>query len=501
MCDPVVWAGDVLRDMPIPPGLFAVTSPKDLLPTIGDPMNTRAYLLLSASLAVAMPLKQGATWTWVVRNRATNDSTFRTATVFGSVQRDSGTAWFLQARDSVTKQMDTALILQRPNGTQSWLRGSTLLPWEPQPWNGVTGSWNLCPRCGTFPYTNDTVPMPWSEMAVYPNTGVYDGSPFLYSLQGSPPYLTANGMGLPPGIWEDTVGLLKARFQTSSGTQTDWTLGSKDGRSVAQAADSLALPDSGSSYVWAESTDSYSYGPAYVAGTHVSLVADLKRRWDILARLPDSSGWSRVQVRETITRSTVPDSGSILDIRLNRQTGAMLPAQDTVCPAPATGWWMDWADSLDPQGRSRYFVFNTSSVPWSGYSIVTKSQWGEWIQSRGINDSVSCQSSSSENNANIFSGTTVTTTRVLLSVNGVQIRQPSALAKPQATRAKGHESIATLAARYPSATIRWHDIQGRSGQFTADQLTRHGSGSGLLFLDATFPDGSRWTGSYLDGVR
>jgi hypothetical protein len=424
--------------------------------------------------------------------------------VFGSVQRDSGTAWFLQARDSMTKKMDTALMLQRPNGTQSWLRGSTLLPWEPQPWNGVTGSWKIASDYGyerdPFPFKADSVGLPWGliGVSVTPGEDVPDSVAYAIGF-GDSPFATTGGSDLAPGIWSDTFGLLRTRMPNSFGTQGqtltlrwDWLLVSHNALPVTHSPVKLQLPDSGDTYVWEEHTQSYP-NPAYDS---VPTIDQL--RWEVLTRPADSVGWSRLFIRQTKTEAGAPDSVSNIYLRFNGETEVRLPPPSSHCPDPGDGWWPDWADSINNQGRFRHFFGDSITFLGTGQTWITPLSWREWITPTGVSDSMSCDSSQTLYD---YYTTYFYTTRVLLSVNGVQIRQSAALATPKIARAKLRESLTTLAARYPSATIHWHDIQGRSGKFPANQLSRNGPATGLLFLDATFPDGTRWTGSYLEGVR
>jgi hypothetical protein len=166
------------------------------------------------------------------------------------------------------------------------------------------------------------------------------------------------------------------------------------------------------------------------------------------------------------------------------------------------GWLVNSLDSVSRKGRIRHFLWGTWLTMSGNYSSNTDIHWEEWIRTDGIIDSILCsKSSSARDDVALNEYSLSTTTRVLLSVNGVQIRKPGTLAVVPSPRAKPSESFASLAARYPNAPIRWRDAQGRMGQFPANQLSRGGRASQLLFLEATFPDGSRWSVSYLSGVK
>ena len=464
-------------------------------------MNTRALLLLSASLAAAMPLKKGATWTWVVRNRATNDSTFRTATVLDSVQRDSGAAWFVQGRDSATGRMDTAVLLARPDGSQSWLHGSRWLPWDPQPWRGIVGDFyaGSGPASGAFPYATDTAGLPWGSL--------FQGADsFSITSNGSPTMILEGvsggaNMDLPIGIWQDSVGLVKF-LQTgfTAGTytllgQTEWTLRARGGSAVISGPDSLSVPDTGAVFVWEELVQLRD-----LSGVSQTSSNTLRQRvWKVVDRPADSSGWNRIRILETMVVPGHADSSTTLDLRFDRSTGARLPARGTGCPAPDDGWWSNWSDTAYMAWHVRHFHWGSrySDASQSSNSDLT---WNEWLTPGTGVDSANCSISSIENTDVSSSTNSSWISRVMLSANGVQLRISSALAPPHGARSRQVASLSQLAARYPDAPVRWTDPAGRTGQFPANQLSRKGRSTGLRILEAEFPDGSRWRGPWLEGM-
>jgi len=83
----------------------------------------------------------------------------------------------------------------------------------------------------------------------------------------------------------------------------------------------------------------------------------------------------------------------------------------------------------------------------------------------------------------------------LFSINGVQIHPEVGIR--QSPRARVISSLQELVALHPSLSLRWRDLSGRTGQIPASSLLHGHAASGLLFLDATLPDGSRWSGSWL----
>lgn len=64
------------------------------------------------------------------------------------------------------------------------------------------------------------------------------------------------------------------------------------------------------------------------------------------------------------------------------------------------------------------------------------------------------------------------------------------------TGPRGLASLRTLVERYPASEIRWRDLRGRGGSFPAAALESmlERRDVGLLFVEARFPDGTRWSG-------
>ena len=58
--------------------------------------------------------------------------------------------------------------------------------------------------------------------------------------------------------------------------------------------------------------------------------------------------------------------------------------------------------------------------------------------------------------------------------------------------------LLAIAALHPSLPIRWRDARGRGGQLPASELPRRLPASGLLFLEATLPDGTLWRSRIFD---
>jgi hypothetical protein len=89
--------------------------------------------------------------------------------------------------------------------------------------------------------------------------------------------------------------------------------------------------------------------------------------------------------------------------------------------------------------------------------------------------------------------------RTLVSINGVAV-SPAAVAIDPASRAgKTGTSFTALARIHPNVLIRWRDAQGRGGMVPAATLLANATGISprIVFVEASFPDGSSWKGPVL----
>ncbi len=415
-------------------------------------MRILAALLTASSLAGAIPLYVGESWSWLLVDRATNAHSYRSAKVVSSAKNDSGVVWKIAAGDSTTEtpmRRDTALLLARPDGSQRWDHPSVYFPWEP-----VSNSLGASLHSQTCVIaTADPVPS--------------------YRCQS---------------LWNDTLGLVRGRWITD-----DWILQTHNNKPTLPVADTIKVPDSGSVMIWREQVDSIPPPSRAQVDTFRRV---WERTWEIRSRSSDSMGWIRVGIQEKI-RTDSTNQNTRLELRFNPVTGERNPARPNKVWSPDEGWWLEWIDSLPTSGLSRYessFSSSPSMLPLGGKSGYT--QW----QKKGPQgqDSLNYHEFGAEL-MGPYSMTTVEKSwnfsRTLLSYNGQTIRKSTlGMAKPLHTVAP-EANLSVLIARFPATLVRWRDAQGRTGEMKADQL-RHRTGSrNVLFLDAKFPDGTTWKGA------
>jgi|GEM_PF-2890995 len=465
-------------------------------------MHVRLAILLSATVATAIPLRRGNTWTWLLVDRGTDAHSWRRATVLDSSLSDSGTVWTIQGRDSSSARADTARLLRRRDGSQAWLTGSQFLPWEPEPRPPSTSTSLSAAQSSN----QNTQPFPWgaaflmetpSQQGSRTGGGVGNfriGGPAAAPVcQGLLSEFSNVATDCPLGIWSDSAGLERARLPSllsTSDQRTEWILQSFNGKASTPFRDSLLVPDSGSTLVWLERSQTYldSFNiPRGDTSMHQQV-----RTWTIASRPPDSVGWRLARIHESL----VSDSGTSaksFNVRWNPITGERYPPR-SACPDPDDGWWRTWPDSVDSQGRSRSQTMSTTGGM-TGDLQTDNFSWTERIL-LDQGDSLRCQWSSAEIQTGIpVYSLSKAFTRLLVSHDDIQVR-PKTLSLDSPNR-RDLATFPLLAALHPSLLLRWRDVRGRTGRIPASTLLHGRTVSGWLFLDATLPDGSRWSGSWL----
>jgi hypothetical protein len=143
---------------------------------------------------------------------------------------------------------------------------------------------------------------------------------------------------------------------------------------------------------------------------------------------------------------------------------------------PEDAWQEYWDDSL--AGSSRFPVSNTTA---EGVRIVENQADSSWKKTSFENTgSVPMGSSTSRHS------TVTTASRMArgleISVSRHRPRQ---------------EGLLQLAGQFPETIVRWRNVRGQQGRIEAKRLADLPASlrGGILFLDAVFPDGTRWSGS------
>jgi hypothetical protein len=455
----------------------------------------RILCLALATSSFAIPLHIGETWTWQVAN------TWRSARVLDSVPVDTGSAaakwrkghsiaslWRLEARDSVSKAMDTGTILAWPDGIQIWMRPSRLLPWEPtsrqllrdsglvqNAWSGEDVTLrDAYDSAGDFVFLPT---YPWGASLLL--TGSKDYYEFGVDLACE--WLRLSDVETIYYYPTPIQRLGIAGIELFQSWWELWELVAWDGISQTPLdSRRIAVPESGTAWVWLEHTFGYSCKGIYNGGTfhdRTRLVHD-----SLLRDLGDSAGWKRIEIREG-SDSTVHDH----HCRIRRNgLDSLLD-----CPDPVSYWLRDWkADTMNG-----WFTSSTQTS-FSGYFTDGSSNEYRRVRNDGLLDS--SYAHSLKNDHPIYCTSESTTIRTLLSVNGLVMRTVPT-SKISAAARTDRKDIGIEAARFPETPMRWHDLAGRTGTFRAGELLKPTASPRLLVLDATFPDGTRWQGKFLTG--
>lgn len=465
------------------------------------PMRKHLTILLLATLAQAIPLRKGETWTWQVTNppKWGDTSGARIASIQARIidsealtpslsawrvsKATGGTLWRIEAWNPSTGAKDTGRILASPDGTQTWDRYSHLLLWEPVPRQQLAPSANLAVALFDFtaPYSSDSISWsyPWGGAMIWSASGYAagllelgcDSTGISYKRFGA--YFNTIRTSTPQGLWSlDGV----EHFQVAD---QEWRMTSHNG--VARAiTDSLNLPATGSSMTW-QQTDASTCISTHCYPSTAPVPFEISD--SILSRPADSSGWVRLEIRETTMRGSVDFSCRIAPDR----------ASSKGCPGYASLWIRSWKDS----STATHFIRKEF---WTrgGYTQEDRHSLFARIRKDGILDSLVEINGSTE--ATISVGThNSSTSRILLAVNGEIIRSPSSSSIHSCSRTTADLQIKLRT--YPECPITWHDLAGRTGTLRAGDLLKPSATPRLLILDATFPDDSRWQGKYLTGTQ
>jgi hypothetical protein len=457
-------------------------------------MLTLPTLLLLNALHSGLPLHAGATWTWEVTDHRIGSQILRTATAVDSTADDSGSVWTLSVKDSASDPGTKDTLRVAPDGTQKWVTyDRRKLNWILKPWDTASSKeWASILLNGYSPG--------WS-------TSVHEAD-----AQYPAPYITTNrsiGMssywveaGVTPILWDSLHGLMRLRVEQLSFPQNaheivSWRLLSHDGQSLSVPWDSLILPQEGSSWTWSEVTRKQTL----TSDSKVIQSEDFDSctlRWEIRTIESDSLDWARVQVSRRAVRDSGIDS-STFALRLNRRTGLRISAnpvefKGSTLLEPDETWWRRPSDSLLDHGLFRSSLWGTGSNGRSGTSINSSSNL-LWLDSAS-NLALQRFDFSDRENDLIHQGTTI---RTLTAINGVAASPTAIAIHPAPKSGKTGTSFTASARIHPNVSVRWRDAQGRGGMVPAATLLANATGIAprIVFVEASFPDGSSWKGPVL----
>lgn len=449
---------------------------------------------LLAGLACAMPIHVGSSWTWRLVDLRTNAISYRSARIVDSIPGDTTTLWRVAVIDSPSGMSDTARLITTRGGEQNWAEGSPLFPVEPLPESASTSM--LIPEQGGL-YARM-----WGEVAfasLIGNGGDFvedftltsgcgmlairmDGS---YKVGGGATYVRGMKTDAPFGVWSDTLGVERFRIQ-----QQDWRLIRANGRDLA-IADSLAIPDSGATRLWKVVTTRVSSSSGIIPGEITSTTTMVS--WTIQAKLPDSAGWVRLRMAETIA----PAMPREFDLRLNRFTGERIPARQDAIFLPDDFWRRDLSDVDSGAYRFRSTIVENrvEATIGSGTTVFVLARAGRSGDLDSLHHSTSNVSTTG---GTTTSSSSVTTTATLLSVDGKEVGNRLTAVGPRASRGTSRIALAELVRTTPDAVVHWSDVAGRRGTTTLARFMSSRPASGVLHLSIPLPDGTRWEGTSLN---
>ncbi|HXP90762.1 MAG TPA: hypothetical protein VN931_07545 [Fibrobacteria bacterium] len=433
-------------------------------------MRTLTALLLLAGIAIAIPLRKGASLGYKVWRGWESDSTFATLTILDSTATDSGALWRVGIRDSLIGakriRLDTATLWVRGDTDTVWLAPSCLTAWDPSPIpmpyidryfsaagacfleNGNLVSWNNSISWGFGSYNLR------DELRVF-------GFEYVDSLRTIQP---------PLGAWMSDTGW--GRIQDTI-SREDWRLTSIDGQPMSGIHfwDTTAAPttsmNQGESWVW-EVTDS-----SIVTGTAMQTIQASVQRiaWQVSETLPDSGSWIRRKVRS---------SDSTIDIRLDRATGRVVTSpSDSVAAWLSSGMlhlWSDFAIGAGETVRRRIGMIS--------YGIQHLTDSTNFVMRIGIgldefiNDRIS---------ENIIQQSEQKTSILLLVHNSDTLRTASLSSSRLQARTPPLTSLSSLCdalRSHPAASVRITNLSGRIHAFPASEaMTYLGNRHGVVQVE------------------
>lgn len=461
------------------------------------PSRYRAFLsgfasilgLLTAQISNALPLRIGNTWTWRIEDPRWQQVDSVTATVIASSPHDSGIAWTLLINPSNTEYEpgdSNAVVLERPDGSQSWLIPKEELRIELQPWNGQEVKFQYQPNDST------PIPMPWGSVSSCYRAG--SGGQFSISRREGGPsnastfcqiFESAGSRPIKRQIWIDSLQLLVLKPLDNSQFYRPIRFNHRPIELPPESRTSLT-PSIGSTIVWEESISSsinHSDSPFSIR-TYL-------HQWKVVENSLDTSGSTHLKVSDSV----LDDSGRItysvrnFEYKLDQWESSVYLG---ICPTPEDSWIRHWSDSVMPTGvvRTMSFYHQSCGAGCNSNSIIAF----ERISPNSQMDSVSC----TEDSLDVIY-TKKVTTRTLISVDGKTVRTPTIATAVLPGKPRYPSSHKELAARYPALLLRWTKPSGATGSIQAVKLVEPGGFPlhGLIYLDARLPNGKSWAGTII----
>jgi hypothetical protein len=445
-------------------------------------------------LAMAIPLRKGATLGYKVWRGWESDSTFATLTVLDSLHNDSGTFWDIGIRDSLIAgsriRTSTATAWDRDTDTV-WTTSSCLAAWDPEgPRRSSSQSYSisqpfpygsLAGVCTLFGYDTLWHPKPTLGQSFLSLQYNFDGTirSFRALVGGSYAYPVPTILSAPDIGWT---------FLSDPAFNEAWILNSVNGITIPGPILSdtgvvlLTNLNLGESWNWMVAEHSSSQAlplPATTTDTGFTVT------WTVSQVLPDSGDW---------IRRTILDASDLLDFRFSPNSGtAMISSADPILGLIANSMIRKFTDLALTDG----FWIRSSSSSSNGVMSSSSDRFSDTMEiGVGLYDYT--RSSYSSEGTGTIPGPIVTSSQVQIRLNShvtsIVPRRQNGNLHPLGSIAGLRQEVST----HPHASIRITDLSGRSRTFAAGEAmsaleSRHGvlvvelvdgssKASGRLFL-------------------
>ncbi|MBK9577143.1 MAG: hypothetical protein IPO40_08720 [Fibrobacteres bacterium] len=284
----------------------------------------------------------------------------------------------------------------------------------------------------------------------------------------------------------------------------EWILIQHNGRNVFQPMPSIRLPAPGAHWVWnmaASNGRSFAnMGSMHPYGTSSGNTIQGALRWDILERLPDSSGWIRLKIQQDQKLSRVefqsafstyvlpgPNTSSnhtilqtiSIDLRIQRVSGWTLVSKAPAFPFHLA-WISRWYNHIEPRNSNP--VHLSAKEQWD---FGAKEGASDHFRFQMGMDSASLMNSASNSEAGFTSA----------SGDWARYRLVESNLPPEPIP----ENILEVARNFPESTIRWSIASGRTGTFPGSEFVKRLAAlrGQTVFLQARLPDGRLWQGTHV----
>jgi len=445
-------------------------------------MRTLTAILLLAGLAMAIPLRKGASLGYKVWRGWESDSTFATLTVLDSTATDSGTLWRVGIRDSLIGskriRLDTATLWVQGDTDTVWLAPSCLAAWDPAP-----------RRIASDNASRNTLPLAYGELAgaCFPEgwgTPVsIDSSGWkvmtipMYTLSGNlrtfSAGLSVSWFSTPQSVWLSDTGWGRLEDTVS---REGWTLVSVDGRSRAPqrgwdtTATLLTRMVPGESWIW--EVTSYS-----TIGSFIPTPIPTQLVWTVSDTAADSSGWIRRTIR----------SDSTIDLRFQLATGKVLVSgKDSTSMLIARGMFRLWSDLRTDENlweRSEYGGWADAMGESTGGAVDSLILFGR----EGVGLDQLVQGSYHNDILSILDRRT-SSLQVSLLVHDSDTIRTASLSTPRVqaltTSLTSLSSLCSELSSHPTSLVRITNLSGRSHSYPASEaMVALPSLHGVVFVE------------------